>query len=1123
MAGDWATEPLRLAAVVRKTISSMSMMFKFFKVLSIVVIALLAFSMAAFGVLVWRLSDGPVSLEFAHSYIDSVVTDRLGDGATLSHGTAQLSSDGQGRFFITVPDMALQAKNADLKVADTQLYYSARQFLRGEIYPQAVEIEDFSLEIRQDKTAADDDPFAIFKTEGRLEYPSVLLSKFEEALSSVIFDVSANGFETLKVTNGTVTIFNEQGESTANLRSVELHSRIRGEGREGDTVVSFDRGYGPVTARLHHGRNGSERFLRINVDTISLAEFVPNLRRHEGQGAQQLLDNVPFLFGYIDFRRSENGRVFLSVSADMTAGYFWLGKDGIILLDEANAQLVWDNERRGFTVDNLSASAGLTNIVLGGAVKWPERPRVGISYYLHDQGSQVGGGSSWRGERTIPFRDMIVAGQIAQDFSILTAEQFNIFLPRGRIIGTGSIDRTVEDPVLGFASDIKDLPLSTALTLWPSVISPNLRRWVSSQVKGGMVENALVSAAIPFSSMKPVNGRVLLPENAIESDVTLTNVALVPFGGLPVVAGITANIKSTGRTVDVRGSGGWYDSEAGRVDILEGTYRVGDMWQHPMQAKLELVGAGSVEAVAEILDANPLNLVEKQNYKTSDLDGSFSGTLVSSFPLKPNLTDREFQYVFEGRLEKFSSDKPINGRTITDGGLTLNVDNSKAVITGSAKLDGVSAKVDFTQRFDEPDSADTGVSMVLGDEERLKLGIDLTGFVSGQVEVQTENTDDPNRVRITMDLTDARLNVDAMNWSKGAGIKASAKFEVVTEQDSTLIDNFELKGEDFFASGTLRLASDGRFIRARLDRIELRKNDRISAVISAIEGGYEAVVTGSFVDARPMIDALGETGQTDDVTVFDINIDRVMGHNGVAFNALSVKGRQEGNFPAFIEGSAVLDGGVGVTMITEGAGRSRSLRAKTLDGGAVLRFMNIYKYAFGGAMDYKSTWNELIEGEASEFLMTDFRVIDEPALERLTAADPVEPDDRDRGRFVRSKNAQGRGTRFTRAQGDFQRVGAQIRLSRFNVYGPELGVTVRGEANFDNRRVDISGTYIPAYRLNSFFSRVPILGNALSLRRSEGILGVTFRVSGTIESPVLSINPLSAIAPGIFRGFFEYR
>ena len=37
------------------------------------------------------------------------------------------------------------------------------------------------------------------------------------------------------------------------------------------------------------------------------------------------------------------------------------------------------------------------------------------------------------------------------------------------------------------------------------------------------------------------------------------------------------------------------------------------------------------------------------------------------------------------------------------------------------------------------------------------------------------------------------------------------------------------------------------------------------------------------------------------------------------------------------------------------------------------------------------------------------------------------------------------------------------------------------------------------------------------------LIGVTYRLRGNANKPVLDVNPQSAIAPGIFRSIFEYR
>jgi hypothetical protein len=50
---------------------------------------------------------------------------------------------------------------------------------------------------------------------------------------------------------------------------------------------------------------------------------------------------------------------------------------------------------------------------------------------------------------------------------------------------------------------------------------------------------------------------------------------------------------------------------------------------------------------------------------------------------------------------------------------------------------------------------------------------------------------------------------------------------------------------------------------------------------------------------------------------------------------------------------------------------------------------------------------------------------------------------------------------------------------------------------------------------------VPILGNLLVSKPGEGVIGMTYNVSGNSEEPKISVNPLSVLTPGIFRRIFE--
>ena len=65
------------------------------------------------------------------------------------------------------------------------------------------------------------------------------------------------------------------------------------------------------------------------------------------------------------------------------------------------------------------------------------------------------------------------------------------------------------------------------------------------------------------------------------------------------------------------------------------------------------------------------------------------------------------------------------------------------------------------------------------------------------------------------------------------------------------------------------------------------------------------------------------------------------------------------------------------------------------------------------------------------------------------------------------------------------------------------------------------GTFVPLYGLNNMFGQIPIVGLFLG-GSNEGLLGVTYEVVGPPGAPVLRVNPISAVAPGLLRKFFEF-
>jgi len=68
----------------------------------------------------------------------------------------------------------------------------------------------------------------------------------------------------------------------------------------------------------------------------------------------------------------------------------------------------------------------------------------------------------------------------------------------------------------------------------------------------------------------------------------------------------------------------------------------------------------------------------------------------------------------------------------------------------------------------------------------------------------------------------------------------------------------------------------------------------------------------------------------------------------------------------------------------------------------------------------------------------------------------------------------------------------------------------------------MEGTLVPAYTINSFLGQVPVLGPLIVGREGEGIFALTYRVRGSANDPSVTVNPLSALAPGFLRRLFEF-
>jgi len=99
--------------------------------------------------------------------------------------------------------------------------------------------------------------------------------------------------------------------------------------------------------------------------------------------------------------------------------------------------------------------------------------------------------------------------------------------------------------------------------------------------------------------------------------------------------------------------------------------------------------------------------------------------------------------------------------------------------------------------------------------------------------------------------------------------------------------------------------------------------------------------------------------------------------------------------------------------------------------------------------------------------------------------------------------------------------GKYLVIKRAIINGGAIGATAQGSLNTSNDQLNIRGTLIPAYGLNSLLGNVPLLGQVLMGGKGQGLFGLTFSMTGPLKDPKFTVNPISALAPGFLRLIFD--
>jgi hypothetical protein len=1128
---------------------------RWIKRVAIAIAALVVIFAGCFATLWWRLGAGPINLDMATPWLAAAIEDNIGHGNTVEVGGTQIERAGKIRIAVRIRDIIVRDRDhaivASAPKAEVRL--SGTALLMGQLRAESLNLVDAELAVRitpdgyvtvsagdtakplatgvaskrdagiaptfprpapsppPAETAPSAPPASGAASETA---PNGLLAGLDWLDSLSMTGLDGQNLNEIGLKNGNLVVDDQQRGNKWTFENISLSLRRPSGG--GVALSLGEEGAHPWSLRVAVGpQSNGVRSVDLRADKLPSANILLALRVKDLTYSAELplsgeltgelgRDGLPTYF---------RGKIVAGAGNIIDSDT----PDYPMAIDSAEMNVEWDAGRR-VLVAPFKIISGANRVTLLAHLEPPNGN-------INDWQLGLSGGTivlaGIDNEPPLIFNRIAVGFRFDTDRKRVLLTQADVSNGEIGVAGTGNIDYSGEARLqLGFAGT--PMSASALKRMWPTLIVPEVREWVIERIERGTLQRIEVGVNSPVRNLSRKGPPI--PDDGLAVNIVASGVAVRPVDEMPVVHDADLKARVTGRTATVNIAQGIADTAGGRkINISDFTFEVPDMAPKPSPAKVKFRVDCSVPAAAEILASDRLSDVSGTTFVDPNASkGTVTATINLGLPVKGVLTKADTTYAVTADLGGVAIDKLVMSQKLEANALKVVANNQGYQVKGDVKINGQPATLDY--RKPAEGDADIKLQATLDDAGRSRLGLDLGPAVSGAIPVKVvgkiASGDHDSKIGVEADLTQLKLDNVLPGWVKLPGKSGKVTFNVVQKPQSTRFEDIVVDGGGVSIKGSLEVDQNGDLLNSNFPTYSPSEGDKTSLKAErGPDGVVRATMRGDVFDGRGFLksaisgkeaDSKSKTKNMDfDV---DIKLGAVAGYYGEALRSVDAKmSRRSGVIKNFaLTGKVGRDTPVTADLRGRGQGQGRGdvIYLQTSDAGAFFRFTDTYSKMIGGqlalAMEPPS-----VEPSAKEGLINvrDFSVKGEAALERAAAGGPIGVQN---------------GVSFTALRAEFSRQSGQLTIRDGVVKGPTIGATIEGSIDYVGNSVRMSGTFVPMYGLNNMFGQLPVLGLFLGGGSNEGLIGVTYEVVGTPGQPVLRVNPISAMAPGVLRKIFEF-
>jgi hypothetical protein len=1100
------------------------------------------------GALIAVLSIGRLNLDAFRPLLASSLQERLGPGYRVEIGGIAVERQEHGLALSLDSFVVLKADGRRIITAPkADLIFDPLSLLAGRLNPSRVELDDLAVELRvlpdggldlnagdagaptnvpltsepapQSSAASPDPQVSVAPpTSAPTATRAKVLKQAGAAINSV-FDIAQGGASPIAsldhfgVRRGRLTVADQAAGQTRGFDDFEFQlDRGRHAGKGVADVRMSARGPSGrwLVKGFARGARGEPHDLAIEASGFSIDEIA----LLAGKTSLPIDSDIPISLKVAASFEGDGHAVEANARLALGDG-FWRFDDpefAPVFLDEVFAAAHWDGGARRVVVDEAQVFSGQTRFFLKGVVTPPAQESAPWSIAFEQLEHGVIGPDR-AGEKSVTLTTFKGAVTLAPNDKILTFERIEAIGPEVAMAMQGTAD-WVNGPHLRLGISAGRSSAAGVLALWPGSAGAPVRGWVGDHVLGGILESARMTVDLDDADLRMMRAQRPPMDDRISIDYTVKDASFTFMDDAPPVIALDGQGHSSGRASRFTASTAGMESAPGRrIDLSDGLMSMPDLLTQPLDFSVSARAKGSLDTLAEILAKPGFAKVASLPLDPKTTKGQFDGTFTYRTKLKPVYDPALSSIEVAARVENFSAERLVGKEKLDQATLNVSVKNNVTRVTGTGKLFGSPAQIDFTRNGSEPSQG--AVSFVMDEAARARAGLPFGATVAGPIAVKATGEVGVARApaQVELDLTKAGLLYPLPGLYKPAGRAGKATFSYrEDERGGANIDQILFDAAGQSAKGALQLAADGAVASAKFPLVKFSPGDNMQAEATRAGDTIKVAMKGAALDARPFLKSLtssGDSGRDSGNVDLDLSATLLSGANRqIVSNAELRLAKRGANFQS-LSFSGKLGGDAVQGVMLRGDDGAPVLRLTTSDAGALLAFLDAYSRMEGGRLRSDIRLGDNLSGSVD---IDNFVLRGEPAVKSFATAPAAE-------RFAARAKLDPNVVSFSRLHALLSKNGTRLTVRDGTISSPTIGSTLEGWVDFDRDALDLSGVFVPAYGVNNLFGQLPIFG-ALLGGQQEGLIGVNFRVTGRASDPSLSVNPLSAIAPGFLRKIF---